>query len=96
MAEVDNCQLKDYTVPYQDELQSSIVPPATQANTFELKSSHVQIVQHSQFSRNPTEDLNIHLSMFVQYAYTLKSSGSNPKAIRLCLFPFSLRDGARA
>lgn len=65
-------------------------------NYFELKPTLLQIVQQNQFSGNPTEDLNLHLSVFVQYANTLKSNGVNPEAIRLHPFPFSLRDRARA
>ena len=42
------------------------------------------------------DDPNLHLSLFVQYADTVKANGVNPEAIRLRLFPFSLRDRARA
>ncbi|MCH87321.1 hypothetical protein A2U01_0008188, partial [Trifolium medium] len=73
-----------------------IVNPAIQANNFELKPSLLQIVQQNQFFGNPTEDPNLHLSVFVQFADTLKSNGVDPEAIRLRLFPFSLRDRARA
>lgn len=36
------------------------------------------------------------MSVFVQYANTLKTNNVNPEAIRLRLFPFSLRDKVRA
>lgn len=96
MAETDNRPLNDFSLPSQDEPHSSIVPPAIQANTFKLEPPLVQIMQQNQFSRNPTEDPNLHISVFVQYVGTLKSSGANSEAIRLCLFPFSLRDRSRA
>lgn len=46
MAMTNNeCPLKDYVVPYQDEPHSSITPPNVQADNFELKPYQVQIVQ---------------------------------------------------
>ncbi|GAU39887.1 hypothetical protein TSUD_397240 [Trifolium subterraneum] len=53
-------------------------------------------LQQNQFSGNPTDDPNLHLSIFLQYADTVKANGVSPEAIRLRLFPFSLRDRARA
>lgn len=92
----DNRPLKDFAVPSDEEPHTSIVRPAIAANNFELKPSLLQIVQQNQFSGNPTEDPNLHLSVFVQFADTLKCNGVDPEAIRLRLFPFSLRDRARA
>ena len=42
------------------------------------------------------DDPNLHLSMFLQYANTVKNNGVSQEAIRLHLFPFFLRDRARA
>ncbi|XP_058761643.1 uncharacterized protein LOC131635058 [Vicia villosa] len=67
-----------------------------EANKFELKPSLLQAVQQNQFSGSPTDDPNLHLFMFVQYANTVKANGVSPETIRLRLFPFSLRDRARA
>ncbi|XP_045791784.1 uncharacterized protein LOC123886512 [Trifolium pratense] len=88
--------LKDYAVPSEEEPHSSIAPPNIEARNFELKPALLQIVQQNQFSGSPTEDPNLHLSVFVQYADTIKANGVEPEAIRLRLFPFSLRDRARA
>src|ERR1043165_2116263 len=88
--------LKDYAVPSQAEPHNSIVAPTIARNDFELKPSLLSAVQQNQFSGSPTDDLNLHLSVFVQYADTVKANGVNPEAIRLRLFPFSLRDRARA
>jgi len=83
MAQAQNANrpLKDFAVPSQDEPHSSIVNPTIQANNFELKPSLLQIVQQNQFSGNPTEDPNLHLSVFVQFADTLKCNGVDPEAI---------------
>ncbi|CAJ2679749.1 unnamed protein product [Trifolium pratense] len=88
--------LRDYAVPSEEEPHSSIAPPNIEARNFELKPALLQIVQQNQFSGSPTEDPNLHLSVFVQYADTIKANGVDPEAIRLRLFPFSLRDRARA
>ncbi len=92
----NNRPLKDYAVPSEEEPHSSIVSPTVEARNFELKPALLQIVQQNQFSGSPTEDPNLHLSVFVQYADTLKADGVGAEAIRLRLFPFSLRDRARA
>ena len=42
------------------------------------------------------EDPNLHLSVFLEVCDTLKINGESIDAIRLRLFPFSLRDKARA
>ncbi|PNY08729.1 1-aminocyclopropane-1-carboxylate deaminase-like protein [Trifolium pratense] len=56
---------KDFAVPSEDEPHSSIVNPTIQANNIELKPTLLQIVQQNQFSGKPTEDPNLHLSVFV-------------------------------
>ena len=42
------------------------------------------------------EDPNLHLSVFLEVCNTLNIKGASTDAIRLHLFPFSLRDKARA
>ncbi|CAJ2663009.1 unnamed protein product [Trifolium pratense] len=88
--------LRSYAIPSQEEPHNSIAAPAIEANNFELKPSLLSAVQQNQFSGNPTDDPNLHLSIFLQYADTVKANGVSPDAIRLRLFPFSLRDRARA
>ncbi|XP_058745952.1 uncharacterized protein LOC131618812 [Vicia villosa] len=88
--------LKSYAIPSQAEPHNSIVAPSIEANNFELKPSLLSAVQQNQFSGNSMEDPNLHLSVFLQYADTVKANGVSSEAIRLCLFPFSLRDRARA
>lgn len=40
-------------------------------------------MQKNQFSGNPAEDPNLHLSVFIQFVDTLKSNGVDPEAIQL-------------
>ena len=65
-------------------------------NNFELKLALISMVQQSQFVGTPMEDPNLHFSVFVKVCDTLKFNGAPNDAIHLYLFPFSLRDKARA
>lgn len=96
MATNQNRLLKDYDASSQEEPHWSIAPLAIEANNFKLKQATLHIMQQNQLSGNPTKVLNLHFSLFVQYADTLKANGVNPEAIRLGLFPFCLRDRARS
>jgi len=54
------------------------------------------MVQKFQFGGSPMEDPNLHFSIFLEVCDTLKLNGVSIDAIRLWLFPFSLKDKARA
>ena len=86
--------LKEFAQPSNEEPSSSIVNPAITTNNFELKPSLLQLVQQNQFAGLATENPNQHLKVFIQLADTLKANGATPEAIRLRLFPFSLRGKA--
>lgn len=93
MAEDQNCRpLEDFALRSNEEPHSSIVNPAITANNFELKPDLLQIMQHNKFTSLPTENPNQHLQVFIQLADTLKCNNAASEAIRLCLFPFSLKD----
>ncbi|XP_020266504.1 uncharacterized protein LOC109841993 [Asparagus officinalis] len=88
--------LKEFASPTTHSSQSSILKPNVAANNFELKPSLLSLVQQNQFGGTPTEDPNLHISVFLEYCDTLKMNGVSDDAIKLRLFPFSLRDKARA
>ena len=52
-------------------------------------------MQQIQFGGGPTEDLNTHLSNFLEICDTIKLNGVTEDVIRLRLFSFSLRDRAK-
>jgi len=69
------------------------VYPSVEANNFEIKPALIYLVRQNQFSGSPIEDLNLHISSFLRLSGTLKA---NQEAVRMHLFPFSLRDRASA
>ncbi|KAL0345389.1 UNVERIFIED_CONTAM: hypothetical protein Sradi_4370200 [Sesamum radiatum] len=88
--------MMEYSFPTADGAISSITLPTVQANNFEIKPSIIQIIRSSvQFSGLPEEDPNKHLSNFLEICDTFKFNGVSDDAVRLRIFPFSLRDTAK-
>lgn len=92
MVESNRTNIKDYTSPNNTELHSSIVRFRVDVNNFELKLFLLLMVYHNQFSNSPRDDLNLHLSIFIEYCDILKMNEVTNDAIRLRLFSFLLRD----
>src|SRR5262249_17668767 len=95
MAEAQRTMM-DYAKPSFDGTNSSITRPVVAANTFEIKPAIIQMIQNTvQFGGLPNEDPNAHLASFLEICDTFKANGVSNDAIRLRLFPFSLRDRAK-
>jgi len=71
----------------------AVTYPTVEDDNFEIKPALIYLVQQNQFFGSPTEDPNLHISTFLRLSGTLKE---NQEAVRLHLFPFSLRDKASA
>jgi len=84
---------KEYAKPSTEEPQAIIVYPTVEGNNFEIKPTLLNLVQQNQFCGSPAEYPNLHISTFLKLSGTLKA---NQEAVRLHLFPFSLRDKASA
>ncbi|KAF7841742.1 uncharacterized protein G2W53_004040 [Senna tora] len=96
MAEQNNRNVSDYATPKLDGLQHSIRRPSIEANNFEIKPATIQLLQaNGQFGGSPIEDPNNHILNFLEICDTFKHNGVSDDAIRLRLFPFSLRDKAK-
>jgi len=87
------CTLKEYATTSTEEPQAIIVYPTVEDDNFEIKNALLNLVQQNQFSGSPTKDPNLYVSTFLRLTGTLKE---NQEAVRLHLFPFSLRDRASA
>lgn len=84
--------LANYTRPTFDGTQLSIVRPLVIANIFDLKLVFIQIVQQScSFHGLPNKDPNAHLSTFLEVCDMLKLNGVFNDAIKLKVFPLSLK-----
>ncbi|XP_062113989.1 uncharacterized protein LOC133824999 [Humulus lupulus] len=88
--------VRDFCMPVVNENLTGIANPAIDANNFELKPALINMVQQNQFGGLATEDPNIHLAIFLEVCATVKMNGVTDDAIRLRLFPFSLRERARS
>ena len=86
--------LRDYAFPSSD-IAPMIRRLAIQANNFELKPITLQLFQNIQFIGFPNEDLNMHISNFLEVCDTVKYNRVSDDAIHLRLFPFSLKDKAK-
>ncbi|XP_071683508.1 uncharacterized protein [Lolium perenne] len=69
--------------------------PGIPANNFELKPALISMIQHNQFGGTGLESPHTHIRNFLEYCNTLKYNGVPHDYIKMQLFPFSLRDGAK-
>ena len=84
--------LMEYAQPSIDGTASCIKKLAVQANNFELKPSYVNMIQNSvQFEGLPGEDPNLHIAYFLEICDMFRVNDVLDDAIRLRLFPFSLK-----
>ena len=94
MAERDNRVLWDYALPKASGITSSIVSPVIKANNFEISPTLITFMERDQFDGYPSDSPNVHLHKFLTKSDTIKLNGVSIDAIRLCMFPFSLKDRA--
>ena len=86
-------QMKDYFVPTAYNPSSCIQISNVLAIQYEIKSTTIQMLPS--FYRNPDEDLYRHLDEFLEICSTIKIQNFTDDALRLTLFPFSLKDKAK-
>nr|XP_018623114.1 uncharacterized protein LOC108943489 [Nicotiana tomentosiformis] len=88
--------LRDYVRPDHFEGESSVRKPPIAANNFEIHTGLIQTIQQScQFIGDASEDPHTHLINFLELVETCRYNGVTIDAIRLRLFPFSLKDEAK-
>ncbi|KAJ9542864.1 hypothetical protein OSB04_029370 [Centaurea solstitialis] len=89
-------KIRDYATPGADQFASGIPRPDAN-NRFELKPVMFQMLQTmGQFGGSTVEDPHAHLKSFLEVADSFHIPGVAEDAVRLRLFPFTLRDRAKA
>ena len=94
MAETEERTLKDLFAPITTNPPSCIVLPATTANHFELKPHIIQLLPT--FHGFETEDPYMHVKEFLEICATFRFQNFSEDSVRLRLFPFSLKEKAKA
>ena len=89
----ENRTLMEYFAPTVTTSPSCIIRSEVAANNFELKPSFIQMMPS--FYGLSTEDPNLHTNEFLEICDTLKIHHVPSEAIRLRMFPFSLKDKAK-
>ena len=85
-----------YAQPSIEKTASCIRKLAVHVNQFELKPSYVNMIQNSvQFHGLSSENPNLHIASFLEICDMFRVNDVTDDAIRLRLFPFSLKDRAR-
>ncbi|XP_074266891.1 uncharacterized protein LOC141590184 [Silene latifolia] len=90
----DPVPIRDTMAP-KHIVNPSIQRPRVQANNFEIKNALLNLVQDNQFGGGPLENPNDHLNDFLENCDMYKSNGVSDDAVRLRLFPRSLRGSAK-
>ncbi|KAJ9535332.1 hypothetical protein OSB04_un001557 [Centaurea solstitialis] len=88
--------MRTLATPNLRAVQRGAPGPNIPNNNFEIKHGTIQLVQANQFGGSALEDPHSHLRTFEKICNTFKMNGPPEDAIKLRLFPFSLRDRAAA
>ncbi|XP_058216596.1 uncharacterized protein LOC131327445 [Rhododendron vialii] len=96
MAEVaeDTKPLRELFSPVTTNPPSCIVLPTTNATHFELKHHIIQLLP--QFHGIEREDPYMHVKDFLEICATFRFQNFSEESVKLRLFPFSLKDKAKA
>ena len=86
--------LEEFALPPM-AVQSAIRRQLILANNFELKTITLQMLQNVQFHGLPSENLNTHLTNFIEVCDTVKYNGVTEEELRMRLFPLSMGDRAK-
>ncbi|KAK8713279.1 hypothetical protein V6N13_148500 [Hibiscus sabdariffa] len=89
--------IRDHLTPILDDLNPGIVAPEIQAAHFELKPVMFNMLNSiGKFGGSPHEDARQHIRAFLEVCDSFRQQGVHEDVLKLKLFPYSLRDRARA
>ena len=92
----DNTKLCDFTNTNNNDFLSTPVAPLTDAESCEINAALLNLVMKNPFSGLPSEDVASHLNNFVDLCDMQKKKDVDNDIVKLKLFPFPLRDRAKA
>ena len=92
----DNTKLCDFTNTNNNDFLSTPIAPLTDAESCEINTALLNLVMKDPFSGLPSEDAATHLNSFVDLCDMQKKKDVDNDIVKLKLFPFSLRDRAKA
>ncbi|KAH9681200.1 hypothetical protein KPL71_026880 [Citrus sinensis] len=97
MADDRDRAIQNYAVLTPQVVYPGIIRPEVDAANFELKPVMFQMLQTvGQFNGLPNEYPHLYLKLFLEVSDTFKIAGATQDVLSLRLFPYSLRDRARA
>ena len=88
-------KLGEFATPNNDYLRTPITQPAIAAEDYEIKPHYLSLVQQNQFGGSAIEDAGMHLNTFTEICDMVRIKDVDPDAVKLRLFPFSLRGRAK-
>ncbi len=87
--------IRDYAAPRRVGDLSCIRRPPIESTNFEIKPITISLLNNVQFGGLVNEDPNLHISSFLEVCELFRHNGVSDDAVRLRLFPFTLRDKAK-
>ena len=87
--------LGSFATPSNNFMHEPIAQPEVAAVEYEIKPNLVSMVQHDQFGGSASEDAGMHLHNFTELCNMTRIKDYDPDALKLHLFPFSLRGKAK-
>ena len=92
----DNTKLCDFSNTNTNDFLSTSIAPITDAESCEINAALLNLVMKDPFSGLPSEDAATRLNSFVDLCDMQKKKDVDKDIVKLKLFPFSLRDRAKA
>ena len=92
----DNTKLCDFSNTNNNDFLSTSIAPLNDVESCEINAALLNLVMKDQFSGLASEDAATHLYNFVDLCDMQKKKDVDNDIVKLKLFPFSLRDRAKA
>ena len=92
----DNTNLCDFTNTNNNDFLSTPIAPLTDTESCEINAALLNLVMKDQFAGLPSEDATTHLNSFIDLCDMQNKKYVDNDIVKLKLFPFSLRDRAKA